>query len=248
MKHIVLQLEKPILLIISILFIVGCGNESIPNYPHMPSSDEMKIVNDRNDKIKTITASGLITLTKPDGDSVRLDTAVVLLPPEQARIRSWKFGRAIFDMTLADHAVWIVAPKDDHRREQFMAAGSNTGKLTHQWLNLLTHFQDDQTTVDETDTHFILRKKERGLLLTCMIDRKTLAARSYTLTDSKGETRFSLLLSKYRQIGELIWPCRIEAKGPTGQIQIDLDDVELNSPVEPTAFTPPARAEKLEEH
>ena len=237
-----------LMILLSSINLIGCSRENIPVYPQMSSSDALNIVDTRNQKIHTITATGLITLTEPDGDSVRLDTVVVLEPPENARINAKKFGRTIFDMTLAKHTVWIVAPKDDRRRKEFMAAGSNTGKLTHQWLALLTHFRDDQTTVEETETHFILKKPDHEMTITCMIDRKTLTARSFVLTDANGQNRFSLALSHYRQIGDLIWPCRIEAIAPTGQIQIDLDDVAINSPIEPAAFVPPARAEKLEEH
>ena len=53
-------------------------------------------------------AASLLTLTRPDGQSVRLDAALVMsLPDHSVRLRAWKFNQAVFDLTLNPQGLWI---------------------------------------------------------------------------------------------------------------------------------------------
>jgi len=67
--------------------------ERIPTYPPMPV--EERCGSWRIGRMRFIRfGAGEVTLTRADGESVRFDTAVVLAPPERARVRAWKFGQA----------------------------------------------------------------------------------------------------------------------------------------------------------
>ena len=239
-----------VIVLTCLLFVVvGCQTEQIPTYPPMPSSPAMKILADRSHAIRTISSEALLTLTRDNGDTVRLDAAIVLEPPHRARLRAYKFSRAVFDMTLTPEGIWLISPQEGNRRKEILAAGANTGNLTREWLRLMTgEFDAPGITVVETSDQLWLKQPcEDGTTLICQIDRKTLTPRRYTLTDSKGVERFTLTLDRYAEFSGIVWPRRIEAKSETGNVLIELHDVEINGTLPPAAFKPPARAEKIAE-
>lgn len=230
------------------LFFTGCQTEHIPTYPPMPSSQAIKLLEDRSHAIHTISSQALLTLTRENGESVRLDGAIVLQPPDRARLRAYKFGRAVFDMTLTPEGLWLISPQEGDRRKEILAAGANTGNLTREWLRLMTgELNGSEITVEETPETLLLKQLRDGSNLICQIDRKTLTPRRYTLTDRNGVDRFTLTLDRYMEIAGVVWPQRIEAKSESGSILIELHDVEINGSLPPTAFRPPARAEKIAE-
>ena len=229
-----------------LLSLVGCTTERIPTYPPMLSGEAIKVLADRSSAIHTVSAQGLITLTRDTGDTVRLDAAIVLQPPTRARLRAWKFGRAVFDMTLTPEGLWLIAPAESDRRKEIMSTGANIGNLTREWLRLITGALDAGSIASETDGKLVLKlPRENGSTMLCQIDRKTLTPRRYDLKDSSGVARFTLTLNCYTDIGGIVWPREIKAMSPTGQVLIELHDVEINGEIPTAAFRPPARAEKV---
>jgi outer membrane lipoprotein-sorting protein len=238
--------------ILALATLIGCeAPEHIPAYPLMPATESMAALAQRAHAVRAVSGEGTVTLTRANGQSVRLDSAVVLEPPQRARVRAWKFGHAVFDMTLMPQGVWIVAPQDDEHRSEILSAGGNTGRLTRQWLRLMSGLFDAPgvSAAEHGDRLVVLQTNPDGTVMTCDVDRKTLTPRRYVLRDDRGVQRFSLALSRYADFGNgLVWPRRIEAISETGQILIDLRDVEINGDLSPAAFRPPARAEKLPEN
>jgi hypothetical protein len=225
------------------LLLAGCESEHIPTYPPMSAQRAMQILVDRNRSIKNISAQGLITLQRPCGDTVRLDAAMAIQRPGSARLRAWKFGQAVFDITLTPLGLWIVAPQDSS------TFGENTGNAVRQWLRLMTGtFDDPSLSVDDSGLRLILKQQsDDGATIICEVDRKTLTARRYVLRDCHGEERFTLTLSRYAEFNGIVWPRCIEAASPVGSIVIDLHDVEINGELPASAFHPPARAVKIPE-
>jgi len=221
------------------LLLAGCEAEHIPTYPPMPAQQATKILIDRSRSIKNISAQGLITLQKPNGETVRLDAAMAIQRPGNARLRAWKFGQAVFDITLTPLGLWIVAPQQDPN-----LFSDKTANIMRQWLKLMTGtFEDPALIVDDSAVRLILKQKtDDGQFITCEVDRKTLTARRFILQD-----RFRLVLSRYSEFNGNVWPRKIEAISPTGRIIIDLHDVEINGDLPATAFHPPARAMKIPE-
>jgi outer membrane lipoprotein-sorting protein len=212
----------------------------------MSANEAIKVLADRSSAIHAISAQGLITLTRDNGDTVRLDAAIVLQPPNRARLRAWKFGRAVFDMTLTPDGLWLIAPAETDRRKEIMSAGANIGNLTREWLQLITGAVEGSVSSQTEQKLNLTLPRENGSTMLCQIDRKTLTPRRYDLKDSSGVTRFTLTLNHYADIGGIVWPREIEAISPTGQVLMELHDVEINGEIPPAAFRPPARAEKIE--
>jgi outer membrane lipoprotein-sorting protein len=237
--------------ILALITLIGCeARERIPTYPLMPAKEALASLAERAHAVRGVSGEGTVTLTRANGQSVRLDSAVVLEPPQRARVRAWKIGHAVFDMTLTPQGVWIVAPQDDERRE-IRSAGGNTGRLTRQWLRLMSGlFDASGVSAEEYGDRLLVRQANAdGTVMTCDVDRKTLTPRRYVLRDHRGVQRFALSLSRYADFGNgVVWPRRIEATSETGQILIDLREVEINGDLPPAAFKPPARAEKLPEN
>jgi outer membrane lipoprotein-sorting protein len=224
------------------LLLASCETEHIATYPPTSAQDATKILVDRSRSIKNISAQGLITLQKPNGETVRLDAAMAIQRPGNARLRAWKFGQAVFDITLTPLGLWVVAPQHDPN-----TFGDKTANVTRQWLKLMTGTFDDQSLiVDDRGSHLICKQQtEDGSTLLCEVDRKTLTARRYILRDPDGEDRFALTLSRYAEFNGIAWPRRIEAVSPTGRIVVDLHDVDINGELPASAFHPPARAVKI---
>ncbi len=205
----------------------------------------MQIIHDRSAQIYSVSGQGLITLTRASGDTVRLDAAVVIQMPDRARVRAWKFGQAVFDLTLTPDGLWVIPPKDKEQRDQIMAAGANVGNLMREWLSLMGGMLDGQ--VEERGERLtVTQARGDGSVLTCEVDRRTLTPRKYVLKDAGGLERFTLDLKQYLEVSGTVWPGEIEARSATGTIHIELRDVEVNGEIPAGAFHPPARAEKLQ--
>ncbi|HEY1629606.1 MAG TPA: hypothetical protein VGF52_07085, partial [Tepidisphaeraceae bacterium] len=224
------------------LLLAGCEAEHIPTYPPMPASQATRILADRSRSIRNISAQGLITLQRTDGQTVRLDAAMAIERPGNARLRAWKFGQAVLDITLTPQGLWIVALRDA------TAFGDKTANLTRRWLGLITGtFDDPGVIADESGPRLVLKQQTNDATILCEVDRKTLTARRYLLRDRQGQDRFTLTLSRYAQFNGIVWPRRIEAVSDAGRIVIDLHDVQINGELPASAFHPPARAMKIPE-
>jgi outer membrane lipoprotein-sorting protein len=234
--------KSGVALIAVLIVLAGCGQrETIPTYPSLSVADSIKVISERSRKIKDISGEGAITLIDPKGQSVRLDAAFVFAPPDRARIRAWKFGQAVLDLTVTPDATYLFLPRKDNHADQLRTASGDTSRAVREWLKLLSRGFDESADVRELGPQLIVKSRES---LTAYIDRKTLTPRKYVAFDAQGLERFSLTLSQYRTIDDIVWPMRIDAKSPGGLMRIDLRGVELNLAPD-TAFKPPSRAERL---
>ena len=239
---------SPLLLLL--LVSAGCHNtEELPTYPRMSAGETQRMLAERAHCIKTVSAEGIITMTRPDGESIRFDGALAMAPPDRARLRAWKFGQAVFDLTLTREAAWLVAPSDASRADDIKKAGARAGELARTFADLSGRFFDSTLEVKmpkETDAIYVfVRRNADGSSLWCTVDRKTLTTWSYELLDPSGKQRFRLSLDRYALVQGIAFPHRITAVSETGTVQVGLRDVELNSELPDAAFTPPRRAEKL---
>jgi hypothetical protein len=226
------------------LFLTCCQTEHIANYPAMPAAQATRILLQRSQSIQTISAEGLVTLERPSGDTLRLDAAMVIQRPGSARLRAWKLGQAVFDITLTPAGLWVAAPRQDPS-----IFSDNTANLMRRWLRLITGaFEDQPLASDDNGASLVLKwSADDGATIICEVDRKTLVARRYILTDRLGRERFTLELARYAEFNGIVWPRRIEAKSPDGRIVIDLRDVQMNGELPSAAFRPPARAVRIPE-
>lgn len=231
--------------LVMICLCAGCAAEKIPIYPLMSGPQTLELLRTRSQAIKTISGQGTLRLTRPDGQSINFDLAIAIQPTDRARIRTWKFGQAIFDLTLTPDGLFVIAPKDSAHRDQINAASSGAAAMIRRWMQLISGLFG-QNEIQEHGNELIVKQNESdGATIICTLDRRTITARSYRLLDKNGIEQFSLTLDHYVESNGQIWPRRIDANSETGKLRIDLRDIEVNDDIPTAAFEPPKRAEKL---
>ena len=236
-------------LLVGAALLAGCaGKPALPRQPKLAPADAIAWLAQQDEKAGSVSGEGNVTLTRGNGQSVRMDVVMVAEFPEHVRLRAWKFGRAIFDLTLKPEGVWMLVAMES-RREKLLPAGANAADFMRGWSALHGGFFIDPELkiVEETDEVLVLeRPADKGTRIRATVDRLTLSVRQHTVLDEKGKSRFTIDYDRYREINGVAWPMRLRAKGEQGSIVIDLEEVQLNEPLAPGAFVPPARAEKLQ--
>jgi hypothetical protein len=235
------------------LLICGCATPrpNIPSYPPLDPPDTLRILAERSEHIRALSAEALVTLARDDGQTIRLDSALVMQPPDHLRLRAWKFGRAVFDLTVTPDGAWLIAPDDEQQREQIRRAAASTTQFARQWSMLMgAFFGEPDLQVVHIDSRLMrvqLPPRPGQPTIVCEIDRPTLTPRQYLMLDDRGDARFRfrMLLDRYDLVDGIPFPRRVRAISDQGRIAIDMRSVELNGELAPAAFRPPRRAEKL---
>jgi outer membrane lipoprotein-sorting protein len=210
----------------------------------MEPGQSLAVMRERSAAARDISGQGAVTLINPKGESVRLNAAFVFAPPDRARVRAYKFGQAVLDLTVTPESLWLFLPRRDAHEGDIRSGSANTGRAIRQWLLLIGGPSQSGAATTHGGKLVLTRNMEDGSTLRTEIDRATLTARQYVLSDAQGTERFRLTLDHYRQVQSIVWPGRIVAQSAMGKIVIEMRDVELNA-APPGAFDPPARAEKL---
>ena len=232
--------------LIAVLALSGCATDRpdpIPRYDYAEADTARTILNTRLKKFRTVRGEATIILTDAKDQTVRLDAAFALQPPGAARLRAWKFGQAVFDLTLRDGEAWAYLPRDEAK-----PAAPNLRRSLGRWLELIADDAIFREPVEFEDGRnlYISSKQPDGTTIECRIDRATVTPREYKLYDDKGVQRFTLTLADYRLYAdEQVWPTTIIAKSDQGTFEVRAHDIEMNATVPDVTFKPPSRAEKL---
>lgn len=244
-----------VILLLSMIFLAyGCAPrpqpENLPLYHWTDDATGLRDLSQRAHAVKTVSAAALLTLTRPDGQSVRLDGAIaVSLPQKSVRLRAWKLSQAVFDLTLTPQGLWIEMPRDANRREQVAPASLSASQLARALSIFGGDVFDgpDVQMIDRGGPQFQVGKPiEDGQTMVADVDRRVLVVRQYRLAGASAAVHFTLTPMQYRTIDGILWPTRLIARGDTGTIDIELRDVELNGELPPAAFVPPRGAEKAQ--
>ena len=233
--------------------IAGCAPnraEHIPTYRWTDDQSALRTMDRRAQSVRTLGAECLIILTRPNGESVRLDGALVMAPPQKSvHLRAWKFNQPVLDLTLVPQGLWVETPRDPSGRQKVLPASLSAAQVARA-MSLFGGelFQKaDVRVIDTGGPFFEVRKPVgNGQIVSARIDRATLTVRQYRLRDAAGKVRFVLALEQYRDFGGIVWPTRLVATSENGRIELELRELELNAPLPDHAFDPPARAEKVE--
>jgi outer membrane lipoprotein-sorting protein len=239
-------MKRPALLLIFLL--AGCAKHAppLPAVRWNDTPDALRILQERAAAVRTISSQGLLTLSRENGESVRFDAALVSEPPRRVRLRAWKLGRAVFDLTFTPDGLWILTPDDPSLREKVKSAGVSAGKLARTWSTLSGEFfSRADLKVTDSGTQLILTAPFDDMRVRCEVDRRALVPTRYTLADDRDVTRFTLTLADYRMHDDVPYPHRVTAVSETGNILLELSDVELNTELAERAFVPPRRAEEI---
>jgi outer membrane lipoprotein-sorting protein len=243
-------MKRPFLLFWGMLLLAGCAapppRENLPAVQWSTDAEALHILRDRADAVKTVTATGDITLSRRSGDSVRLDLAMVAQNPGHLRLRAWKLGRAVFDLTLTPEGLWLLTPDDPSLKQKARSGGLDAAQLARSWATFSgALFDRADLTLHRGDRALEVTAPSDDATIFCHVDNRTLTPRQYEVKDPSGVTRFTLRLSGYRTVDGIPYATRYDATSDSGTIRIDLRDVELNTDLAPAAFTPPRRAEKV---
>lgn len=220
----------------------------LPTYRGLDDAAALQVLAKRAQAVKTLSAECGLMLTRPDGQTVRLDGAVAMEPPDRLRLRAWKFGQAVFDLTLTPDGLWVLTPGDAGRREKVLPATLSAAQFGREWAVLNGRFflEPDLATGGDGKWLTVRRTLEDGRTVVCRVDRLTLTPRDFEMRDPQGRRRFRFALGDYQLIDGIPFPMKLAARSPDGDIDIRLKDVELNAELAPNAFKPPRRAEKRE--
>jgi hypothetical protein len=245
-------MRRAFILLLAAAIVGGCahgktGRESLASVEYSDDADALRILRERAAAVKTVSSRGTITFIRPDGESVRMDLAMASQPPDRLRLRAWKLGRAIFDLTLTPDGLWLVAPDDPSLRQKVQKANVGAAEIARNWSMLSGAFFDRiDLKIERIPNDLLLTARHTDdLTLRCYVDQRALVPWVYLLQDDRGRRRFSLNLDDFRMIGEIPYPHRVQAESDSGRVVVQLEEVELNEELAPAAFKPPRRAEKL---
>jgi hypothetical protein len=168
--------------------------------------------------------------------------------PVSLRIRTWKFGQAIFDLTAKPEGVWIASDSDNDDKPDDRLKSLKPETISQAWNLFFGDFfsRPGLKYIDTPGRTFTVERRENATTIACDVDRATLTARQYRIIDDHGRLRQTLTLARYEELGQppTPWPMLIIARGEDGQAQVRFDEVEINPELDEAVFTPPRRAVK----
>lgn len=225
----------------------GCASSPpLPAYPAISDTDALATIAERQATVRSISAECDLDLTDAQGQRVSLDGVLVAEPPGSVRLRAWKFGHAVFDLTLKDGKGWVVLPdegpaagKMDINKMPAQRVGDALDLLGASFFRTARPAGGDRVTL-------IARGSALGSDdVTCEIDRLTLTPRRFVVGAEGGTLSSELLLDSYALVVGGVWPMRMRLRSPSGEVVVTVREVELNGEVPAGAFTPPQRAKAL---
>ena len=230
---------------VGLILLGGCASR-LPVYPSMSDADALATIADRQESVKTISAECDLDLTDAHGQRVALDGVLVAELPGKVRLRAWKFGQAVFDLTLKDGNAWAMVPEDGPGAGR-VDAQALPSRQVHEAMNLLgpMYFRSaiaasgDRATLRAQGSAFGRSDVE------CEVERRTLTPRRYVVAGDDGVTQSELVLDQYALVDGIAWPMRMRLRSATGEVLVRFRDLELNGEVPAGAFTPPSRAKAL---
>ena len=227
----------------------GCGpSTAVPRYRWTDDHAAVQELAARAKRVKSFVGEATVKLQKNSGDSIRLDSVIVAEFPDRVRLRAWKFGQAVMDLTMTPEGTWMVRPEDPSRRERVLPASISAAQFARGWAMVAGDLADPSAiTVQHVDANTVRLQRElgTGMRMLTDVDAANLTISRQRLIDNEGKARFTLMQDKYRMFGDIVWPMRLTAVSEQGTIIVEFDNVEFNTAPAPGAFTPPSRAEKL---
>lgn len=199
--------------------------------------------------VETLAAECRLTFHRRDGDTVGLNGAVVARLPDHLRIRAWKLGNAVFDLTVRPDGVWLWnAKRASEATEKLLSSELLAGRWAEVWPLLVRLLRDPESTYADhgPQTFLVRRALEDGAVLEAVVNGARETVEQYRLIEADGTVAGTLTLSDPVEIGGAEWPTVWRADGEAGKIDVELEDLVLDESLPEAAFDPPKRATKQE--
>jgi outer membrane lipoprotein-sorting protein len=244
------RITTALLLIVVSVAAIGCRpptEPAMPTYAWTNDADAIRRIDERASAVRTVSSTCLITLTRPDGQSVALDGILLSEKPDRLRLQASKFGQKLFDLTLNADGLFVRID-DPSRKDKVVPASLSAGRFAQEWQMFQGgFFRLPGLSVDGSGPkQFTARAQlSDGRRVVCDIDRDTLLPRRYRMFDPQNVERFTLSIPRYRLINGVPYPDLMVALSDQGTIQISQREVELNVELPPAAFKAPRGAEKV---
>lgn len=234
-------------LLLALLTTAGCRTAvaPLPTVAWANESEARSVLADRRDGVRTVQARCALRWVPANGerDVATLDGALVMRGDEALRLRTWKVGQTVFDLTVVGDQTWVSASGEARRRApaDFEARLAELGGELRGLLR----------GPDFAEAEFV--SSGDGLRATwpfgeATIDGRTLTPERFVLDEvaDDGELRRVVIETVYAEYDGGLWYRRVTAEGAFGRVEIDFRDVEVNGTLNPRAFRPPRRAQLID--
>ena len=234
---------------------LGCRSDppgsAVPEVTGLSDGEIMAVLAGRAKQTRRIMSSGTMRV-ETDDQSVTLDVALLASGDRQLRLRAWKIGRAVFDLTRDGDDLWLW-----HADKDQQAPGSDKSPHLPDVAQLNTGWQliSGQVFATPPDvlsargpliaTYRLSNTTEPKIIAEFTIARSTQTVERIVIRDEDGQERAVYKPTRYRLIEGVPWPTKLALRSDAIELELTLDDIELNGQLPPSSFKPPRDARKL---
>ena len=217
------------------------GPEPLPTTSYHSLDEAKRIMVERRGSIHNVQAQCSLKITPSGGGKTRsFDGAIVMDGDTRVRLQTWKLTQTIFDLIVNDDGTFLAA--SDKLTEHAPDAKEGLAKLAEHLGAMLRG--PDFAAAD-------LRVGPKPDELqgawgnnTVVVDRRTLTPERFVIRGDPSATPIELVTG-YGTYDGLYWLRHVTATGDFGTLDVTFRNVELNGELNPKAFKPSRRAEKL---
>ena len=228
----------------SILMVAGGCREAVPVQAGvLTDAQVLAAVRSRDAKISTFSNAGTVLLTRADGKHVAMDAVLVGARPGLLRLRSYKMGSAVFDLTLLPDATWMWQSRRAGREPLDLPTfDANAVPI---WRMLIGSLPEAEGRVLISSNGRLDWEAATGAgRIIVTIDRATATVQQYRFIAGDG-SEHHIQLGEYFLVDDIAWPGRIAIASDRGRIEIKVSDAEVNPQLPDGAFTPVDGATRL---
>ena len=155
-------------------------------------------IGERGKRPWAIHADARLTLTDPAGQSVRVDATYFITNDGRARVRAWKLGQAVFDITVTPQGVWLFTGREEARPSL-----PGVTRAVRQWVSYFGgSYADGQAAPPAGDERFFTISSnasagESDATLRVTIDRLWAAPVRFELIAAPQPPRFAMTMGLY---------------------------------------------------
>ncbi|MEM1355735.1 MAG: hypothetical protein AAGH88_12740 [Planctomycetota bacterium] len=235
------------------LLATGCRHtppgEEVPVYNGLTDEQVLLMLADRAEKVGTFSASGVLRLDDTERGTVTLDVVLLAEGESRLRLRAWKLGRAVFDLTRDGEALWLWT-RESLASSEDRVPSVNAEQVGLGWSLLSGRMFRNPPQQVVTGSPILVTFEldpDSGTTARLLVDPATATVRRYEVVSPDGIVRQALGSDRHRLIDGQPIATRIMGQGAGedgSSFMLELTEVELNGELPAEAFTPPRNAQR----